>query len=162
MGALIILYALLDTTFTIFAALFVNWWAPVFATSDAKLPNWLTWFDTFDDDLDTGVRTLGWAPGYLSRVRWLYRNIGYGFGYYALGCDFLPELWAVKAYTEQPFTFYAVGPGDYFNYHVVRAGIRIKVGWKAWNMYQSWDGQWRKTPWGPEMRIPFVFSISLA
>lgn len=46
---------------TVFAMLFVNWWAPLFANSTGNLPAWLYWFQTFDAGLDAG-----WQDGYLS------------------------------------------------------------------------------------------------
>ena len=66
---------------------------PLFATHEAKLPLWLSWFDTYDNTLDGDD---GWkyehllflnCKGdsldpiriYLKRVCWLFRNTAYTF-----------------------------------------------------------------------------------
>jgi hypothetical protein len=167
----IAIYTVLDILFTLFCIVFVNWWAPLFAGKDGWLPNWLAWVQTFDDTLDAGKRD-GLYPKlspYWARVFWLYRNSAYGFGYWALGMPFNRDEWAVITYIpgdpynkRRGFTFYAVGPGGAFNWHVVRGPIRFKVGWKAWNLYDPDTHAWKMQPWGPEWRIPFVFSISKA
>src|SRR4051794_38118577 len=116
-------YCVLDRSATLFAWAFVNWWAPLFAqlgpiTSDGKtrygfrLPDWLAWFDTFDDDLDSGARRDGKERSYWRRVAWLYRNSAYGFSYWVLGIPFDPADWHVVSCTGVPdqdgFAFFAV------------------------------------------------------
>src|SRR5574341_1027779 len=49
---------------TLFAWLFVNWWAALFANKEGWLPKWLTWFQTFDNSLDAGL-----IPDSLSEVQ---------------------------------------------------------------------------------------------
>jgi len=160
---MIILYpllALLDLSATMFACLLVNWWAPLFATSAAHLPIWLAWFDTFDADLDAGGATDYWG-----RVAWLYRNPAYGFSYWALGSEFYFDRWHVSRCDQgpgKPFTFIALSDDGRFNVHAIRFGIRFKLGWAAWNMYDATTGKWKSTRWGPAWRIPFVFSVSVA
>lgn len=164
------LLAVLDIAFTILCVVAINWWAPLFATPDARLPWWLAWVDTFDDTLDAGVRDLCWKPGYWSRVRWLYRNPGYGFGYWLLGCEFEPEEWEIEEATVDmsvpwaplPLRFVADGPGQRFNIMGVVWKFQYKFGWKAWNYYDPQARTWKKESWGPQMRAPFVFSIKLA
>ncbi len=154
--------ALLDLMFTIFVCILVNWWAPLFANEQGYLPGWLAWVGTFDDTLDAGVRDKGWAPGYWSRVRWLYRNPGYGFGYYALGVPFNPTDWTVVRYTTEPLDFYATSISGDFCLHSVKGGWLLKIGAKAWNMYDTNAKTWKTAPWGPEWRVPTCFSISRA
>lgn len=168
MWLLIPLFIVAHVAFHIVCWLFVNWWAPLFADKDGWLPKWLSWVQTFDDTLDAGKRD-GLYPNmstYWARVFWLYRNTGYGFSYWVLGMRFQPELWDVKAYYVVPetgsFTFFAVGPCGAFNLHIVRGWLRLKIGWKAWNMWDEGVWCWQKHSWGPVWRIPFVFSISRA
>ena len=172
------LLALLDIVFTwaICAAL-VNWWAPLLALETVysdrgvsktgyKLPSWLAWCDTFDADLDQGVRdgTIVGTSTYWNRVKWLYRNCGYGFSYWAIGADFVRSDWRVVLWRERPdrLTFIAVSQSGHFNILVTRYGLRVKLGWKAWNYYDTTIRKWSDQPWGPDWRVPFVFSVSLA
>lgn len=164
---------ILDYAFAIICLLFINWWAPFLAyrgvVSDRgvdhigyRLPEWLAWVDTYDGDLDSGL-----APGEIgstwTRIKWLYRNHGYGFTYWVLGVKFDPIKWKVKSYRDDgDLTFFAVGPNGTFNLHVTRFGIRLKLGWKAWNYFLVETETWDDKPWGPEMRVPVTFSISLA
>lgn len=151
--------ALLDLSFTLTCCLFVNWWAPLFCDDSGNLPRWLKWAQTFDASLDAGWRDGYFDHGslYRNRVAWLYRNPGYGFGYWVLGCAFDPAQWRVIAYRPDGSLFFAIGPGGRFNL-CGRIGLRFKFGWKAWNM---WDGAgWKSQPWGPNWRIPICCTIS--
>lgn len=154
------LYVALDLAATVFFCLFVNWWAPLFCDKNGWLPTWLDWAQTFDNSLDSTVT----GPGYWGRVKWLYRNPAYGFSYWVLGVPFNPEEWKVWVHTGSEETkdlyFYAVGPNGQFNEHYYRDGEHVKRGWKAWNMWDAEKKQWKTEPWGPQWRIPFVFSIS--
>jgi hypothetical protein len=166
-------FVVLDITVTIAACLFVNWWAPLLASKDGWLPNWMRWFQTFDNSLDAGWQIQGnygtylidgTVPTgltlYLYRVRWLYRNPAYGFSYWLLGVPFVPAAWKVVCFMPgSNLTFIARGPRGAFNVHAARLGWRFKLGWKAWNYFDLFNG-WKSTPWGPEWRVPFVFSIS--
>lgn len=164
------LLAMLDLAFSALCLVAINWWAPLFAAPDAHLPRWLAWADTFDDTLDAGVRDLAWKPGYWSRVRWLNRNHGYGFSYWLLGCEFRPEDWVVEEATVDmsvpwaplALRFVADGPGRRFNIMGVFWKFQYKFGWKAWNYYDPRTRAWKNEPWGPEKRVPLVFSIKLA
>jgi len=167
MFILLPLFAVLSLSFQLFCMLCVNWWAPLFCDATGWLPNWLAWVQTFDDTLDAGKRD-GLYPNssvFWSRVFWLYRNSGYGFDYWALGTGFNSSQWTIKSMDLIPasFTFYAIGPRGTFNLDVVRGPIHLKLGWKAWNMYNQYSHPpgWRPVAWGPQWRIPFVFSISL-
>jgi hypothetical protein len=172
-------FVVFDILATLVACFLVNWWAPLFAelgpiTSAGttrygfRLPEWLAWFDTFDDDLDSGARRDGKAHSYWQRVAWLNRNPAYGFSYWVLGIPFNPSDWEVVNCDGSPsvegFDFRAICNSDsqFFNEHSIKNGWRIKCGWKAWNMYEMVTGTWRTVPWGPELRIPFVFSITRA
>lgn len=174
---MIIIYSILDFVMGwIIAPLLINWWAPLFAydgeatdrgviTKGPRLPNWLAWFDTFDATLDAGLKP-GETSSYWTRMRWLYRNSAYGFSYWALGRPFDPSQWHVVAVrTSAPMNFEAFGPDDQFNHMFIWCGIEFKLGWKAWNYFDI-DPQgieaWKREPWGPEMRVPFVFSFSIA
>lgn len=166
--------ASLDLFFSwVLAPLLVNWWAPLVAVPTAysdrgvsmkgwKLPWWLTWFDTFDADLDQGVRdgSISGRSPYWNRVKWLYRNPGYGFSYWALGAEFAPANWRVLQADDAGFL--AVGNG-LFSVHIKDFhGIQLKFGWKAWNCYDGSTRSWQTQPWGPAWRLPFVVSISMA
>lgn len=169
---LTILYAplaIVDLLATLISILLLNWWAPAFARNDAHLPMWLSWLDTFDADLDAGNRDLNWNRGYWGRVAWLCRNPMYTFSYRVLGIPFDPQQWRVVRFTspsQGPLTFYAVGPRGAFNWYGIRFGLRIKFGWKAWNLVDSdvalSTGRivWKTKPWGPAWRVPIVFSVS--
>ncbi|MFC3111401.1 hypothetical protein ACFQAT_10555 [Undibacterium arcticum] len=154
------IYSAIDPIGTILAVLLINWWAPLFASQDGWLPNWLAWVQTFDASLDAG----GAQGSYWGRVAWLNRNPAYGFSYWALGVPFNPSEWRVTAFSGSEAThdlyFYAQGPNGQFNEHYMRNGWHVKLGFKAWNMYDAATGKWKSTPWGPEWRIPFTFSIS--
>ena len=168
----VILFSVVDFFVSqIVARFLVNWWAPLFAcdgevldrgvaTKGPRLPNWLAWFDTFDGTLDAGLQP-GEKSTYWTRWRWLNRNSAYGFSYWVLGVKFVPVLWRVD--NPSPTDFKATGPDGLFNRNVVAFGIQWKFGWKAKNYFDR-DGcyPWSNKPWGPEMRVPFVFSLSLA
>lgn len=154
------LFAVADVLGTAFFAVFVNWWAPLFITSDGDLPQWLKWAATFDSKLaDDGRDT------YRKRVAWLYRNCAYGWSYWVLGVPFDPAEWRVVAFIGSDaggdLYFYAEGPNGQFNEHYyTNDGKHIKRGWKAWNMYDAEACKWKPQPWGPTWRIPVVWSLS--
>jgi hypothetical protein len=168
--------ALLDFAFTLFCFAFVYWWAPLFARPGEvwdrgvmhvgpTLPSWLKWFDTFDADLDAGLPA-GQIGTYWTHVKWLYRNPAYGLEYWLLGVEFDPKEWTVVRYEPGPSPeFYATGPNGAFCLRTTALGIQWKFGWKAWNYFladNSYFTGWNDKPWGPEMRLPFTFSFSLA
>ena len=155
-------FVLLDLSATIISCLFINWWAPLFSDDKGYLPNWLAWIQTFDDTLDAGMRDGLYSKDnvYWARVCWLYRNPAYGFSYWALGCKFDATQWTIHDNVDGHF--YATSTDGRFNLLLVAYGIKIKIGWKAYNMYSQFNQKWNTWPWGPEFRVPFVFSISLA
>lgn len=164
--------ALLDFLFTnVVARALANWWAPLFANEDGWLPRWLCWLQTFDAPLDAG-----WRDGYRGypvprnrwqrywlRVKWLYRNTAYGFGYWALGRDFDPKQWTVLAFEQSAARdyFHAVGPAGQFNITYYGRWGTLKLGWKAWNYFDPVRKDWKPGyVWGPLRRVPLVFSYS--
>jgi hypothetical protein len=172
----ILIFFVIDFLSSVLAIIFVNWWVPLFARKTLffnrgvfqigyKLPSWLCWFDTFDEDLDQGRRdgSITARSIYWSRVQWLNRNSAYGFSYWALGIPFDRGQWRVlKNETGSRLTFFAVDDDGHFAWHATRLGLQFKLGWKAWNNFYPSTGSWSLVPWGPEWRIPFVFSISIA
>lgn len=162
-------FSVLDLAFTIFVCLFVNWWAPLFAGPDARLPKWLNWVQTFDANLDKGVTDgfFSGPPSYWNRVKWLYRNPAYGFSFYALGVPYVMSDWKVRKYVPQspgvPDYFFAYTEQGYFNAYFVKFGIRFKIGWKAWNNYDVVNDKFCASQWAASGHdiLPFVFSISL-
>lgn len=87
------------------------------------------------------------------RVRWLWRNPGYGFGYYAAGIAFAPAEWRVVHFsTDGSSTTFLATDGRHFNFELGRSWLSLKLGWKAWNYFDAASGTFRSTPWGPEMR----------
>ncbi len=99
---------------------------------------------------------------YWNRVKWLNRNPGYGFGYWAIGVPFIPVTWKVIAYQENPHYFKAISKDGNYCIRFIKFGILFKIGYKAWNMFDKQTGEWKDTPWGPEWRVPYAFSISKA
>ena len=169
-----LVFASLDIAFSwIVAKILFNWWLPLFARqtdfsdrgvvkTGCKLPWWLTWFDTFDADLDQGVRdgSITGPSVYWNRVAWLNRNCGYGFSYWVLGIEFAPANWRVIRADDKVFLAVA---NNYFSLHIKNfLGVQFKFGWKAWNDFNLATQQWPTQPWGPTWRLPFVFSISFA
>ncbi|WP_247318210.1 MULTISPECIES: hypothetical protein [Ralstonia solanacearum species complex] len=159
-------YVLASLLATLFAVVAVNWWAPLTCDDQGNLPRWLRWFQTFDASLDAG-----WRDGYIAqswgdtplrrfmaRVYWLYRNPAYGWDYWPLGVKFNPRAWRVVRYIESDTLTLFVAVGDGFNvYYHGRFGM-LKLGWKAWNCWDS-DG-WKVTPFGPAWRLPLAFTVS--
>lgn len=142
--------------------LFLNPIVVLFADDAGNLPSWLKWFQTFDDDLDAGFRNgnTNYKSRYMNRLAWLFRNSAYGFDYYLLGVPFDGYQWEVKKYVNNPELtyFYAAGPNGAFNmYYHGKLGM-YKFGWKAWNKFDSISFGWRTDSWGPEPRVPLVFS----
>lgn len=151
---------------TLFAMVFVNWWAPLFADSGGNLPRWLYWAQTFDATLDAGWQdgyiaatwgTTGWRR-YLARVYWLYRNPCYALDYFVLGLPFDPSKWRVlrNVQTDTLSFFLAIGPA--FNLEYAGRFGELKLGWKAWNYWNA--SAWRTTPWGPSWRVPLCFTYT--
>ena len=159
------LYSILDTLFTLMCRFLVNPWAPLFCDAQGYLPQWLKWVGTFDDTLDAGVRDGVFKGGskYWNRVKWLNRNPGYGFGYYALGTPWVESDWVVEEYNPVTKVFTARASTGEYHKRFVWCGILFKIGHKAWNMFDPATGTWKKDyVWGPEKRIPFAFSVSKA
>ena len=162
--------AAMDFAFTLLACLLFNWWVPLFADSNGNLPACLKWFQTFDASLDAG-----WKDGYFAyqapitplalywlRVRWLYRNPGYGFSYWVDGIAFDPSQWTVTHNEIDATTgktlWIARGPRGAFNINYLGRWGNAKLGWKAWNY---WNGTaWKTTPWGPVWRTPICFTYT--
>jgi hypothetical protein len=160
-------YALADLFFTVLTLIL----APVlslFANKSGNLPRFLYWFQTFDATLDAGWQDVyftkpdHWWGLWWARTRWLWRNPGYGFSYFLLGLAFNPSKWHVLSYhVENNVEFFAaIGPWLAFNLYGSLGKIHYKIGWKAWNMYDTDKGQWKTTQWGPLWRVPCVLSLT--
>lgn len=121
----------------------------LFASKEGWLPRWLWWFQTPDNSLDGDE---GWKergkPGYLSRVRWLWRNSMYGFAIGVLGAglgnaDRVVTTGDPKV-SNRPLReglvirrVYRGSKVIYFQWYYVKAWlstrcIRINLGWKLW------------------------------
>ena len=172
-----LVYPLLAVASVLFAALTMVL-APVLAlTADAggNLPGALRLFQTFDATLDAGWRDgyfgtwkadgtapAGWRLWWL-RARWLWRNPGYTFDYQVLGCAFDSTQWAVRCCKQGEsgnLLFFATGPLGRFNWTGRLGSIQWKLGWKAWNMWDSANGRWSATPWGTSWRVPLCATLS--
>jgi hypothetical protein len=99
------------------------------------LPQWLNWFNTPDDNLDAGVRCgffdAKWGT-YINRVRWLLRNVAYGFSWFVLGG------WIEGEVSQRPFlggTLYTTTDG-----HWGFTNAYFKIGWK---LFQAHNANWR-------------------
>jgi hypothetical protein len=162
---LFVLLAPIDLFATVFMQVFVNWWAALFADETGWLPRWLTWAQTFDNSLDAGVQSGFFHKSsntWWNRTRWLYRNPGCGFSYWVLGTTFVPPNWRVVTFEGEAGKFYAESIDGYFNYRNRFGWFAVKLGWKAWNMYDERTASWELVPWGPQWKIPIVFSISFS
>lgn len=155
---------LLSLLGTLICVLFINWWAPLLANEAGYLPSWLRWAQTFDASLDAG--TLAGYRGfdvsgsrYWNRVKWMYRNPGYGIDM-ALGILFYPTKWTCLTYQRKDkfVLFVAVGPA--FNIYLESRFGCLKLGWKAWNFYDEVKGTFSITPDRWPMKAPICFSIS--
>ena len=135
---------------------------PAFATKDAHLPRWLSWFDQPDDDLDgdNGWKTehrlflghskvdQGWRR-YINRVLWLIRNPAYGWDISVLGftvqTGFVGTQAGNQAVSDRPlcqgWSWRTVqNPGSnrrYWFLYIIwcwsgRFCLSIKLGWKIW------------------------------
>lgn len=145
----------------------------LFADASGNLPGRLALFQTFDATLDAG-----WRDGYFGswqaegavptcwrlwwlRTRWLWRNPGYTFDYTVLGCAFDSSEWHVircEVPANGPVSFFTIGPSGRFNWMGKIGRFQVKLGWKAWNMWDSTASKWKAEPWGPELRIPLCAS----
>lgn len=180
-------FAAADFLFMILSCVVFNWWVPFFAvtyTNDRhaewtgkplqRLPKWLAWFDTFDASTDAGWRdhyftdkyTVDNPPKYWRRkwyqVKWLYRNPAYGFSYSVLGINMDVKQWE---YTYTKYTdgdlWLALSKDGHFNVAYGGKWGSYKLGWKAWNYFDSSTQQWKPNyQWGPKMRTQCVFSVN--
>lgn len=162
-----VLLALADNLFTLVSFPLAPLVA-AFADSDGNLPRALRWFQTFDASLDAG-----WKDGYFThtgtptgvalwwlRVRWLWRNPGYGFGYYPVGIAFDPAAWRVVHFsTDGTSSTFIATDGRHFNIELGRSWLSLKLGWKVWNYFDAGSGSFRSTPWGPEMRTMICSTV---
>jgi len=140
----------------LFAALFGYLLAPVvslFADDSGWLPNWLNWFQTPDNSLDgdKGWQTEHlwiWAPRWINRTRWLWRNNMHGFNTSVLG--FTPSFgfdytfYGKQAVSNRPLVNGYVlrliknrNKQRAFQFYYVRKWscdycLRINLGWKIW------------------------------
>jgi hypothetical protein len=164
-------FAIADTLFTLISFPL----APLIAlaaNAQGNLPKCLTWFQTFDASLD-----VGWQQDYFGtwsasdtvptgvslwwyRVRWLWRNPGYGFSYYAVGIAFEPANWRVLHYSVNGTnTTFIATDGRQFNIELGWSWLQVKIGWKAWNYFNPQTKSFNTTPWGPLMRTMICATI---
>jgi len=154
---MIILYlilAILSILFTILTMILSPLLA-LTADSAGNLPWCLRWFQTFDSTLDEG-----WKKGYFDcrykpivgiqlwwyRMRWLWRNPGYGFDLF-LGVEYVAHDWTVHHQSDGVFV--AMDSHGRFEYETPR----FHLGWKASHNLNATYG----TPYWE--RIPLVFSV---
>lgn len=146
------------------------------ANSEANLPKFLCWFQTFDNTLDAGWKVQGNYGTYLKdgtvpagftlywyRVRWLWRNPGYGFDYWPLGVAFNSADWAVLV--DDGVWWIAFGPnGRFCVRYLATTKVGLKLGWKAWAYWNDTTplqkGSWKDASysWGPDHRAPICFT----
>ena len=111
-----------------------------------RLPRWLSWFATDDNDADTDP----WST-YKRRVAWLLRNVCYGFDIDVLGVRVFPtDEWHVTGNPDASDTngisgtcirhCYRDGKHIAWHLYVVKhyellglpCCVRISLGWKLW------------------------------
>lgn len=164
-------YCIFTFIFTLLTSILASLLA-IFADTSGNLPRYLRYFQTFDASLDAG-----WKDGYFrinwefagrfpaialwwNRTRWLWRNPGYTFDYEVLGIRWYAEDWEVLHHTDTIFLALNLREAA-FNLNLNIWRIRFKLGWKAWNHYNSGTKQFDGGNWSAFENIPFVFSISL-
>lgn len=152
--------------------------SPVLAAlvkSDGNLPNWLYWFQTFDNTCDAGWKVQGNYGTYLQdgtvptgitlwwyRLLWLCRNPAYGWDYWPLGIAWDKDEWTVIKYSSQdanPNFYYARSSQGYFSWTYSNDHIQLKFGWKSWGLFDRATGKFTDGQFGPEKRQPLCFTI---
>ncbi len=107
---------------------------PFFATKENKLPNWLKYFDTPDENLDGdhGFRTehaifkgdnLTKFQRYVNRCHWLWRNPAYGWD------------WIVLAYKPEPEDVLTIKGTRGLGGHLTEDGWYFARKGYAWQLY---------------------------
>lgn len=172
--------AIASLVIDILCKLILNWIVALFADDAGNLPRCLKWFQTFDASLDEGMNArrnelaagLGgdaWAAFiayprsqfeiYRNRALWLFRNTGYGFDYYLLGVRWNPNDWRVIRYVETDALLLFIAVGNGFNLYMESRYGMVKLGWKAWNLFNRSTGMFSGS-WGDDRRIPVTFSLT--
>lgn len=131
---------------------------PCFVDKETRrLPNWLSWFATDDNDADGDQGHRERWPGtdpwstYKRRVAWLLRNVCYGFDIDVLGVRVFPtDEWHVSGNPDASDTngisgtcirhCYRDGKHTAWHLYVVKhyellgqpCCVRISLGWKLW------------------------------
>ena len=143
---------------------------PLLATHEAKLPRWLSWFDTYDNTLDgddgwknehfKALNVKGDAADavriYLKRTLWLMRNTAYGFSHNVAGVKVAADdvvSWegnqkvGNRPLSEGKCKAYLRGNNKAFMLYYVKKTfkgkcLRVYVGWKLKNKvdHPEWDG----------------------
>lgn len=135
----------------------------LFVKPDGNLPAWLSWFQTFDATLFEGRQPQYGFTGsnWWVSTLWLWRNPAYTFDYMPLGVAWDKTQWSssYSVSTSGATTFWAKGPNGQFNYEYGGTLVQVKVGWKAWNLFDATTDKYRDGNWGPLPRIPFCFTI---
>lgn len=136
-----------------------------FVNKDGNLRGWLYYLQSFDATLDEGWENPGYGyklswnilgmtikvPIWWQRTKWLCRNPAYGFSYWIVGIPMNLDDWTITEFSD--YWFKAVSKDGYFNYYYSGPYGQLKIGWKAWNYFDSSTGKWKENyQWGPEMR----------
>ena len=100
---------------------------------------------------------------YLNRLKWLTRNCCYGWSYYAFGIKWVKADWTITPFINTPekTLFIAKSSTGHFNiYYHGKFGM-CKIGWKAWNVFDSLKVEFNNIDGMAGMgRIPHVFSVN--
>jgi hypothetical protein len=155
-------YAIASLLFVVVTMIFAPLIAK-FVDAEGNLPKWLSWFQTFDATLFEGRQPQYGFTGTDEEVatKWLRRNPGYTFDYEPLGVAWDKTQWTATFVKTQDGTtrFFAKGPNGQFNYEYGGKHLQVKLGWKAFNLYNADTGTYRDGNWGPLPRIPVCFTI---
>ena len=135
---------------TLFAMLFVSWWAPLFRGADNNLPAWLYWAQTFDAPLPVG---------YWLAVCWLYRNPCYQLDM-LLGAPLTPAEWTIRKWVNTPTLLIFIATGPAFNIYIESRYGMAKLGWKAWNFFDQSAGTLTNVPLNWPHRAPLCFLLT--
>ncbi|BCG50052.1 hypothetical protein [Ralstonia phage RP13] len=165
-------YVIADLIVLALSYIVIFWFLPLFADKDGNLPKYLYWFQTFDASLDEGWKSKydGFNPNpqgfwqlYYARLKWLWRNPCYGFDYYPFGFTFDLTQWTIRKWesNDQRELFIATGQGLFSIIYYGKYGT-WKLGWKAWNYFDSNTGKWKENySWGDQHKIPLCFSPNI-
>lgn len=139
-------------------------WLGRHVDAEGNLPGALRLFQTFDASCFEGRKPPYNYTGSPAEVacQWLRRNPGYTLDW-LLGVPFVPAEWGVTRFVNLPdhVTFVAWGPRGRFNVYLQRGQFYVKLGWKAWNVWDDARCDWNPAPANGWDRLPICCSVTM-